>query len=188
MKKQLTQKELKRQLYYNPETGVFNRKVSNSSSVNIGDVAGSLTLSGYVLVGVDSKRYLAHRLAWLYVEGFFPVNIQIDHINRIKTDNRWCNLRVVSPQCNARNSNKQYTNTSGVTGVYWNKQKKKWFAFIGSDNKRHWAGYSKDFNEAVLLRLAAEQCLNWSSCDSKTSAYLYAKNNGLIKSNKSNQP
>jgi hypothetical protein len=50
----------------------------------------------------------------------------IDHINRIKNDNRWCNLRNVSTAENIRNSGLSKRNKSGIKGVYWNSINKNW--------------------------------------------------------------
>jgi len=138
-----------------------------------GDVAGCEETDGYQSISIDCKRYKAHRLIWLYYHGYFPEN-DIDHINRDRSDNRIENLRVVSKSCNLRNSGNWPTNRSGVKGVGFNKADKVWRAHIGKGNTYYYLGRSKDFNEAVLLRYAAEQCLNWGKCDSMSPAHSYA--------------
>jgi len=115
------------------------------------------------------------------MEGFLPKNIDIDHKNKCKTDNRWVNLRLISRQCNIRNCKVGVNNTSGVTGVSWDGRLNKWTSQIHLNLKKHHLGCSNDFNEAVLLRLAAEECLDWNLCNSNSSAYLYAKKHKLIK-------
>jgi len=85
----ITQTILKELFSYNPDTGIFIRKVSISNQV-AGTVAGSKDYD-YIRIVVNKKRYLAHRLAFLYMLGKMPV--EVDHINRNKHDNRWCNLR-----------------------------------------------------------------------------------------------
>jgi hypothetical protein len=120
----LNQKTLKKYLNYDPETGVFKRKI-NSGKAKIGDVAGGINGSGYICIRINSVKYRAHRLAWLYVHGKFPDN-QIDHINRIKTDNRIENLRDVTQSVNGRNKNLPSNNTSGHIGVKWNKKQQAW--------------------------------------------------------------
>jgi hypothetical protein len=105
----LNQKTLKKYLNYDPETGVFKRKI-NSGKAKIGDVAGGINGSGYICIRINSVKYRAHRLAWLYVHGKFPDN-QIDHINRVKNDNRIDNLRDVTQSVNARNRDLLSTNT-----------------------------------------------------------------------------
>jgi len=145
-----------------------------------GTIAGCLLRSGYRQIGVDWKRYYAHRLIWMYYYGYFPEN-DIDHINRCKTDNRIGNLREISHSCNIRNCGNLKNNISGVKGVRLNKSSGKWKAAITVSTKNHHLCTSKDFDEAVLHRLAAEQCLDLDKCDSKTPAYSYAVKNKLIR-------
>ncbi len=104
--KDLTQDRLKELLHYCPETGVFTWIKTNGSRGKKGNIAGSINPIGYLDIGVDSKVYKAHRLAFLYVEGYFP-EYGLDHINRNKSDNRWSNLRQVSQTCNMRNVKKE---------------------------------------------------------------------------------
>lgn len=101
---ELSQQELRSLLDYNPDTGVFTRKVRTSNRIKVGGVAGTIHAQGYVEICVAGKYHKAHRLAWLYVYGQWP-NGQIDHINGIRNDNRIENLRDVDPLTNARNRN-----------------------------------------------------------------------------------
>ena len=180
MKGEITQNRLKEILHYDPNTGVFVW-VEARGSVKIGKRAGTLKTTGYISIVIDRNLYFAHRLAWLYIEGFTPHNIEIDHINRDRSDNRWSNLRLASRLCNIRNSGIMNTNKSGVTGVSWDKRERKWTAHISLKNiNRHLGNYS-DFDNAVLARLTAELCLNWSKCTSNSIAYNYSKSKGLIK-------
>lgn len=97
----LTQERLKSVLDYNPETGVFVWKEWRGGTAYAGTVAGR-TSNGYVGISVDRRRYPAHRLAWLYVTGGWPVD-EIDHINGSKADNRWANLRQADRVLNNQN-------------------------------------------------------------------------------------
>lgn len=110
----LTQDLLRKILHYDPETGVFTWSVSRGS-VKKGKVAGAVS-GRYRSITVRGKKYLAHRLAWLYVKGRFPAR-NLDHINRDRYDNRISNLREASPKTNARNSKIYANNTTGVRGV-----------------------------------------------------------------------
>jgi HNH endonuclease/AP2 domain len=95
------------------------------------------------------KRYEGHRIAWLYVYGKFPhKNQQIDHINRIKSDNRICNLRIADVVLNAHNVGLPSNNKSGVKGVYWHKDSKKWMARISWCGKCYYLGTFIDLEEA----------------------------------------
>ena len=163
----ITYERLKELLHYDPDSGIFVWNIGRPGA-SVGTVAGAIRHDGYVRIGVDNKRYLAHRLAWLYVHGYMPEN-SIDHINRNPLDNRICNLREVSHMCNMRNIDTPKNNTSGVKGVIWNKHNLLWVAVIGNKTIK----YSRDFTEAVAHRLAAEQCLGWAGCDSSSSAYKY---------------
>jgi len=137
----ITQSELKDVLHYNPCTGFFTWKnwanlPSNRRSKK-GPKAGSLS-NGYVQITINKKHYSGHRLAWLYVYGCFPDG-QIDHINQEKSDNRIDNLRDVPASVNMKNQKKHKTNTSGITGVSWQKSSGKWCAQIGSRNLGYFA-------------------------------------------------
>jgi hypothetical protein len=171
----LTQERLKKVLRYNPETGIFTRYLSNRGNP-IKIKVGCKHHRGYIVMGVDGVWFLAHRLAWLYCYGYLPEN-GIDHINRDQADNRIKNLREVSQSCNIRNTGVYINNTSGVKGVHFNKASEKWRVQISVNKKQRHLGFSSDFFEAVCIRLAAEQCLNWSKCDSNSSAYRYVKKN-----------
>lgn len=175
----LTYDRLKEVLTYNPSTGKFIWKELRNGGAANGDVAGSLHPDGYIYIGIDGKVYLAHRLVWLYVNGYFP-EYEIDHINRIRNDNRIKNLRHVSRQCNKRNCGNRYNNKSGVKGIYWNIGAKKWQGYIAVNYKQKNLGYYTDFDEAVFARYAAEQCLNWKNCDSSSPARQYLLNRNLI--------
>ena len=108
--------ELHRLLHYNPETGVFTWRVNRSRLAKAGSVAGTINSQGYVSIMVNRKLYLAHRLAFLYMTGSFPVD-QVDHINRLRADNRWINLRPCNNSQNHRNR------TGEVKGyTYWKKR------------------------------------------------------------------
>lgn len=97
----ITQKRLKELLHYDPETGLFTWKVSRGG-VKAGSITGCYGCHGYLRISIDGKRYLSHRLAFLYIDGAFPPE-QVDHINEVKDDNRWCNLRHATHGQNQKN-------------------------------------------------------------------------------------
>lgn len=169
---------MKELLDYDSETGIFTRLVSLANCCNVGDIAGYLRPDGYIGINVDGSLFLAHRIAWLYVYGYLPEN-DLDHKDRIRHHNWIDNLREVSRQCNIRNSWNRKNNVSGVKGVSWNSQHKKWRAQIMVDRKSKCLGVYEDFGDAVSARLAAEQCLDWSGCYSNSPAYKYVQSWGL---------
>jgi hypothetical protein len=172
-KKKLTQKRLKELLDYDPETGEFIRK-TRRYKYQIGEKAGTLNPRGYLVIGVDGKRYMAHRLAFLWMEGYFPEH-DVDHIDRNRANNRWLNLRESSRSCNMMNCNVHCDSTSLVTGVGLNNRKNRWVARICILGKTFNLGTFKNKQEAVVARWHAEIKSNFSNCNSKSSAYEYLK-------------
>ncbi len=120
----ITQERLLEFLHYDPKTGIFTWLKSTNKRIVVGRAAGAISL-GYTLISIENCIYRAHRLAWLYVYGVWP-NKDIDHINRIRSDNRIENLREATKFENARNIGKMSTNTSGLKGVTWDKDRNKW--------------------------------------------------------------
>lgn len=86
--------------------------------------------------------------------GDIPDGMEIDHINRIKDDNRIENLRVVTKRQNCCNLS---TNTSGIPGVIWCKQQKKWRARIWVNGKNKHLGLFENIEDAKVARKKAEQ-------------------------------
>jgi hypothetical protein len=151
----VTQHRLKEVLDYNFDTGVFTWKKKTSKKIVVGQVAGCLDGQGYIMIKVDGKIYKAHRLAWLYVNGAFPSR-QIDHINRVKADNRICNLREALPWENQQNHPMHSSNTSGVVGVNWSRHAKKWRAQIKHNGRNLHLGYYENMEDAIVARAMAK--------------------------------
>jgi hypothetical protein len=112
----ITQARLKELLHYDPDTGVFTYRVT-SRWYTAGGVAGGLTPVGYRTIGIDRKGHLAHRLAVLYMTGAMPPS-DVDHVNGVKSDNRWRNLRVATRGENQQNiRGPRGHNKTGLLGV-----------------------------------------------------------------------
>ena len=158
----LTPKYLKTILSYSPETGVFVwlvKRNSKGGKVAPGVVADSVSVHGYARIGIDGKRYPSHRLAWFYMYGKWPAK-QIDHINRNKLDNRIANLREATDSENRQNMSLSVKNKSGVTGVTWDKQRKKWFAKITYNYKQIPLGRFDNIKDAANAYAKAKQKLH----------------------------
>lgn len=130
----LTATEAKESLTYNQITGEFSRN-RGGHGVSAGQIIGKTNKNDYVRMRVNGGIYQAHRLAWLITYGEFPC-VELDHINRIKSDNRICNLRLATKSENMKNKGMRKDNTSGFKGVCWNKKYKKWAATIKKDGKQ----------------------------------------------------
>jgi hypothetical protein len=155
----LTQERLKESLDYDPETGIFTWRVRASNRVRVGSQAGSKKTDRggktYVQIRMDGVFLLAHRLAFLWMEGSVPED-QTDHEDGDGTNNRWSNLKRVTHQQNGRNRRRRGTNMSGVTGVCWHKQARKWQARIQVAGRACHLGLFTVKEEAISTRKAAE--------------------------------
>lgn len=148
----VTQDRLKEILEYDPNTGLFTRIKKVSIGAKIGDVAGSKYSNGYINISIDGKRYGAHRLAILYMTGEFP-EFNADHINGIRDDNRWENIRSVTHRENCLNQRMPRHNSTGFVGIY--KEQGKWRARVQFNKKNIHLGCFDDLNDAISARKAA---------------------------------
>ena len=139
------------------EKGIFTWRHTMGGKAHKGKEAGSLTANGYVLLRVDQHDYYVHRLMWLYVYGAIPL-LQIDHINRIRTDNRPVNLRLATQKQNSENIYRSKQNKSGYRGVRCESRlkSKPWSATITHNYKTKHLGYYATAEEAVNARKIAE--------------------------------
>lgn len=106
-------------LRYDPVSGVFTNAVTRHRRAKAGDIAGSIhKAGGYIEISIDGKRYLAHRLAWLYMMGRWPEN-HIDHRDGDRKNNAWANLRDASRRINQQNfRHATVANRSGLLGAF----------------------------------------------------------------------
>lgn len=178
-KRQLPPPEVLRQLLrYEPETGAFywlprggewfggkgapaekacirfNRQYAGCRALH------SIDDKGYCYGEILQRKLKAHRVAWAHYHGAWPSG-EVDHINGDRQDNRIVNLRDVSSAENSQNIKMSTRNTSGVFGVYWNRQLQRWHARIRKNNQIHHLGYFDDIQAADAARRAAEQALGF---------------------------
>ncbi len=140
---------------YDPETGFVTRAVS-TGNVKAGSVADTRNDRGYLVVHALGRRTKVHRLAWLLHYGDWPQG-EIDHINRDKADNRITNLRVVSRAENCRNRGLRRDNISGVTGVTWRPDLKRWRATISAGGRIKHIGHFDTVEAASAALIAAKE-------------------------------
>lgn len=113
----LTQERLKEILDYDKYSGIFTWKEKINRNTIIGAIAGNLDPTGYIRICISGKKYRANRLAWFYEYGKWPTGL-IDHIDRIKNNDKINNLRDVTFSQNNQNRTKPHPkNTTGLLGV-----------------------------------------------------------------------
>jgi hypothetical protein len=139
---------------YDPETGIFRWRVSVGRAA-AGMRAGA-NKAGYRRIKIDGRDYFEHQLAWLYVHGVWPL-MHIDHVNRDKSDNRLCNLRLATMTQNQGNAGARRDNKLGVKGVDYREKWGKWQARIHKQGKTHRLGSFDTPEEASAAYLAAAQ-------------------------------
>lgn len=178
----ITQEYLKELLSYDIDTGVFTWLprnlltsqeawcVASWNTKHAGKIAGSVTGRGYIDLRIFYKSYRAHRLAWLYVYGEFP-KLGIDHIDGDFVNNRISNLRDVSQAENNKNAKRPKSNTSGVSGVSFEKHTNKWRAYIAGKS----IGRYSDMAAAILARNKAEKEFGFHKNHGRADALLIAK-------------
>jgi hypothetical protein len=156
--KPLTSVERLNELFtYNPVTGELRWKSvpKKFQRAKVGDLAGTVGASGYLVVGVDRIYYYVHRIIWKMMTGIDPFD-QVDHEDTNRLNNRWLNLREASNGPNVQNSRLRKDNRSGFKGVCWDSHHKAWAATI--DGKR--IGRFKDKQDAIAARMRAAEELH----------------------------
>ncbi|MEJ7685645.1 MAG: HNH endonuclease [Variovorax sp.] len=130
----LTASRLRELLDYDPVTGVFRHRRQY-----VGQVAGSMSTRGYLRIYVDQKDYYAHRLAWLFMTGEWPVG-QIDHVDGEKRKNSFANLREATPAQNQQNIwRPSIRNATGYRGVSLHESG-SFVAQISTNGRRRYLG------------------------------------------------
>ena|ERR1700730_6605669 len=114
---ELTKARLCELFEFDELTGEFVRRVSRGGSAKAGTVAGHLHSDGYHQIKIDGRLYLRARLVILYIDEILLRPDQlVDHLNRVRNDDRRANLRITDRTWNA----------SGARGVFWHKREGKW--------------------------------------------------------------
>ena len=107
---------------------------------------------GYAETRIKRKRLALHRYILNY-----KGDLQVDHINGNRLDNRKSNLRLATSQQNSMNLAIRIDNTSGVPGVSFHKHRQKWRAYLTFEEQTVSLGYYYTFEEAKEAREEAEE-------------------------------
>lgn len=164
---ELTAEQARRLLRYEPETGKLywlerpREMFQTSRAFGTWNTryAGQEALSyvdghGYRRGNLLGRTYQSYRVIWLIQTGEWPEG-HIDHINGVRDDNRWENLRQVTNAENQRNAKRRIDNKSGVTGVFWSKRRGKWYAQVGTRSALKHLGSFSTIEEAEAARRIA---------------------------------
>lgn len=156
----MNQEELKENLHYDPITGIFTW-IKTNGPLLAGTQAGYLHThrGGYINIGFKGKNYKAHRLAFLYMTGSIPE--QVDHIDHNRSNNVWSNLRAADGHINQKNCAMSKNNKSGYTGVSWDNRQCKWVAQIGHNSKAICLGRYDKIEDAIKARKEAEKLFEY---------------------------
>ncbi|MCR1833101.1 HNH endonuclease [Oceanobacillus caeni] len=134
-------KYIKENFVYHPNGKLTRTDRKNSN--------GSYDKDGYLIIKIKGKQFKAHRIVYAMHYGYFPDG-ELDHINRVRDDNRIENLRLATRKENTLNTNRKPNEQTGVVGVYIDKTKglkKKYATKLGGKSHRF---YSLD--EALEMR------------------------------------
>lgn len=159
----LTAERLREIMDYDPETGVFTWR-KGVKFHKAGTRVGWMEFWGYWVVGIDRHQYRLCRLAWLYMTGKWPKD-EIDHINTVRSDDCFANLREATRSMNAQNLRKPHKdNEHGLAGIMRYKKnwstKIRWTAQIMVNGERHHLGVFGTPEDAHLAYLEAKRELH----------------------------
>lgn len=149
-----TREWLRSVIHYDPLVGLFMWR-RRSGRAFVGNFSTKRDSYGYIQVMIEKRLYSAHRLAWFYVFGEWP-ELEIDHRNGIRSDNRLANLRVAMREQNQQNRALGANNKSGFLGVYYDAATGSWVAQITAFGKQKRLGSRGTPEAAYTLYLSAK--------------------------------
>ena len=146
---------------YDPNTGLFTHKTSKGG-VKIGSQAGGKCPDGYITLAINNSYYKAHRVAWyMHYKTEIPSDKELDHINGVRTDNRICNLRLVTRSQNIQNLKKARSDSgTKIIGVYYRKSTGMYHARITVKGKQKHLGVFHSAEIASRVYLDAKRKLH----------------------------
>ena len=151
----ITQEILRERFDY--KDGQLIYKVGCGQRGKIGNAVGWLDDHGYIRTEINKRPHRLHRLIWIYHNEDIPADIEIDHINGVRGDNRIENLRIATRGENNCNVKTRKDNKSGTKGVIFMKDRNQWAAYISKDNKKIHLGCFDIFQDAVNIRKLATE-------------------------------
>lgn len=143
-------------LDYDESSGILRWR-TRRSNMAAGSVAGTLDGRGYRIIRIDGAYQKAHRVVWLYVHGSWP-ELEIDHINGDRDDNRIANLRQATVSENQQNRAKAQSNSAtGRIGVSFLSRERRWVAQLCVGGRRVLYKTFRSEDQATEAYIAAKQ-------------------------------
>ena len=150
---------LREYLDYDAETGALTWRLPPAQCVKSGSLAGSRSDKGYLRVGFRSRLYMAHHVVWALAHGRWSEK-ELDHINRVRDDNRLDNLRECDRAENMQNQGIAGRGSNRLIGASFDKTHGKFTAKIRKDNRQVHLGHYDPEEEAHAVYLAAKRRLH----------------------------
>ena len=173
--RKITYEYLSECLSYEPVTGLFTwkeRPPNHFSTIRAwkswntrskGHSPGYVDAEGYSTFAVNRVLLKAHRVAWMLMTKKWPEH-DIDHINGIRNDNSFSNLRSASRKENSHNQKRRSSNTSGCMGVNKRVGTENWRVRISHNGKQIHIGDYPSLEEAVSARMTCSPLINTPRC------------------------
>ena len=118
------------------------------TKIKAGQRAGSIRPDGYRQLAIGRKKYLEHRIIFLFHHGYLPE--RIDHIDVDPLNNRIENLREATHSQNMCNRVVSENSKTGVKGVTWHKASGKWQGKVTKNKKQYFTPVSEDIQEVII--------------------------------------
>jgi len=153
----LLPEQIQRLLHYNSTSGKLywkfreDRDKSWNTRYAYKEAFTTIDAHGYLVGKINYKCYKAHRVAWALFHSSWPTEV-IDHINRIKTDNRIDNLRDTNKSVNTLNAKLSSNNTTGIKGISYDRTRDRYVVYTTVHRKRKYLGFPKTFDEAIRIK------------------------------------
>jgi hypothetical protein len=149
--------EIRRRVHYDPLTGKMTWIRAKANGIKPGTEVGGVNAQGYRSFSYRQHVIKVHRLAFAFTHGRWP-EPYCDHINGNRLDNRACNLRECSPLQSAQNRRLFKNSKSGIKGVSWDREARKWRARAWMRGRAKLSGRFNRLEDAItFVKQAREQ-------------------------------
>lgn len=142
-------------LGYRPDGTLFWKIKAGNGRIAIGTTAGFPTVCGGFKVMFQKKAYWVHHVVWALHTGHMPTKF-VDHINGIRSDNRFENLRECTQAENMQNRSAVGIGASRLLGVH-RYRNGKWASAITKNGQKQWLGVFDTPQEASEAYLSAKR-------------------------------